>query len=133
MKLSVSKKKISSTMLISMTDVIFLLIIFLLIVSNFSSQTGLPVRLPGSSTASRHTLQSISITYFADGKVFYDNDPISITDLENRLKVDFVNVEQVVRISAEEVVALQEIISLMDTIRQAGYQKIFVATEVEAQ
>lgn len=120
-------------MLISMTDVIFLLIIFLLIVSNFSSQTGLPVHLPGSSTASRHTLQSISITYFADGKVFYDNDPISITDLENRLKADFVNVEQVVRISAEEVVALQEIISLMDTIRQAGYQKIFVATEVEAQ
>jgi len=40
MKLRVSKQRISTTMLISMTDVIFLLLLFLLIASNFVSQTG---------------------------------------------------------------------------------------------
>jgi biopolymer transport protein ExbD len=132
-KLSLSKKKISTTMLISMTDVIFLLIIFLLIVSNFSSQTGLPVRLPGSHTATRHTLQSLSITFYADGRLFYNEAEISMEELPDSLKRDFVDIEQVVRISAEDIIPLQQIINLMDSIRSAGYQKIFVATGVEEQ
>ncbi len=131
MKLSLSRKKISSTMLISMTDVIFLLIIFLLIVSNFSSQTGLPVKLPGSETATRHTLQNISITYYADGRMFYNEENVDIQELKERLEEDYSDPGQVVRISAEDVVALQQIINLMDTIRNAGYEKIFVATGVD--
>lgn len=131
MKLSLSRKKISSTMLISMTDVIFLLIIFLLIVSNFSSQTGLPVKLPGSETATRHTLQNISITYYADGRMFYNEENVDIQELKDRLVEDYSDPGQVVRISAEDVVALQQIINLMDTIRNAGYEKIFVATGVD--
>jgi biopolymer transport protein ExbD len=130
-KLSLSRKKISSTMLISMTDVIFLLIIFLLIVSNFSSQTGLPVKLPGSETATRHTLQNISITYYADGRMFYNEENVDIQELKERLEEDYSDPGQVVRISAEDVVALQQIINLMDTIRNAGYEKIFVATGVD--
>lgn len=131
MKLSLSKKKISTTMLISMTDVIFLLIIFLLIVSNFSSQTGLPVRLPGSQTATRHALQNISITFFADGRLYYNDEAISLEELQTKLMQEFQDIEQVVRISAEDIIPLQQVITLMDSIRSAGYQKIFVATGVE--
>ena len=52
MKLEISKKKISSTVLISMTDVIFLLLIFLLIASNFAAQTGLRLNTPSAKTSS---------------------------------------------------------------------------------
>ncbi|MDD4309636.1 MAG: biopolymer transporter ExbD, partial [Candidatus Cloacimonetes bacterium] len=38
-----------------MTDVIFLLLLFLLIASNFASQTGLPIKLPGSTTSVRQS------------------------------------------------------------------------------
>jgi len=117
-------------MLISMTDVIFLLIIFLLIVSNFSSQTGLPIRLPGSQSASRHSLQHIHISFFSDDLVFYNENPVSMEDLALHLQSDFVDIEQVVRLSAEENIPLQKVINLMDIIRAAGYEKIFVATEV---
>jgi biopolymer transport protein ExbD len=116
-----------------MTDVIFLLIIFLLIVSNFSSQTGLPVRLPGSDTATRHTLQNLSITYYADDRVYYNDEPVSLEILQARLVEDYQDPEQVVRISAEDIVPLQKIINLMDSIRKAGFEKIFVATGVEQE
>ncbi|MCD8479734.1 MAG: biopolymer transporter ExbD [Candidatus Cloacimonetes bacterium] len=131
MKLKLSKQKISTTMLISMTDVIFLLLVFLLIASNFASQTGMPIRLPGSRTSDRQTLQSISIKYYSDGSIFYNEMQTTMAELQDLLKVDFVDSAQVVRISAERDIALQQVIQLMDVIRATGYEKIFVATEAE--
>ncbi|MCB5252567.1 MAG: biopolymer transporter ExbD [Candidatus Cloacimonadaceae bacterium] len=130
MKLRLSKKKISSTMLISMTDVIFLLIIFLLIVSNFSSQSGLPIRLPGSKSAALHSLQSIHISYLGDDQLFYNGELVDFPTLAELLTADYIDPEQVVRFSAMEDTPLQKVISVMDIIRGAGFEKIFVATEV---
>jgi biopolymer transport protein ExbD len=129
MKLRLSKQKISSTMLISMTDVIFLLLVFLLIASNFASQTGLPVRLPGSRSSERHTLQTISIKYFSNGQVFYNEMETTLSELQELLKLDYMDSTQVVRISAESDIPLQQIITLMDIIRSTGFERIFVATE----
>lgn len=116
-------------MLISMSDVIFLLLLFLLITSNYVSQTGLPIKLPGSSTALRQTNQSMQITYYSDGRLFFMDQPVSFDELEIRLKQLFIDTEQVVRISAEDKVQVQKLINLMDLIRSAGYERIFVATE----
>lgn len=131
MKIRLSKQKISSTMLISMTDVIFLLLIFLLIASNFASQTGMPVKLPGSHNSERQTLQSINITYFTDGRIFYNEMQCTYSQLTELLKQDFVDASIVVRISAESDLPVQNLIHLMDIVRAAGFEKIFVATELE--
>ena len=128
MKIKLSKQKISSTMLISMTDVIFLLLVFLLIASNFASQSGLPVRLPGSKSSQRQTLQSINIKYFKSGEIYYNEMACTFGELAELLKVDK---EQVVRISAEHDLPLQSLIYLMDIVRNVGFEKIFVATEPE--
>ncbi|HPF08728.1 MAG: biopolymer transporter ExbD [Candidatus Cloacimonetes bacterium] len=131
MKLRLSKQKISSTMLISMTDVIFLLLVFLLIASNFASQTGMPIRLPGSRTSERQTLQSISIKYYSNNQVFYNEMETNLTELQELLKLDFVDSAQVVRISAEKDIPLQQVIQVMDLIREAGFERIFVATDAQ--
>ena len=131
MKIKLSKQKISSTMLISMTDVIFLLLVFLLIASNFASQSGLPVRLPGSKSSQRQTLQSINIKYFKSGEIYYNEMACTFGELAELLKADFLDKEQVVRISAEHDLPLQSLIYLMDIVRNVGFEKIFVATEPE--
>lgn len=131
MKIRLSKQKISSTMLISMTDVIFLLLVFLLIASNFASQTGMPIKLPGSRNSERQTLQSINIKYYKDGRVYYNEMQCTLAELAELLKEDFVDASTVVRISAESDLPLQSLIQLMDLVRGAGFEKIFVATEVE--
>lgn len=118
-------------MLISMTDVIFLLLVFLLIASNFASQTGMPIRLPGSRTSERQTLQSISIKYYSNNQVFYNEMETNLTELQELLKLDFVDSAQVVRISAEKDIPLQQIIQVMDLIREAGFERIFVATDAQ--
>lgn len=130
MKLRLSKQRITTTMLVSMTDVIFLLIIFLLIVSNFTSQSGLPIRLPGSKSATRHSMQNIHISYFGDDQLYYNGEQVDLPALAQLLSADFKDPEQVVRFSAMEDTPLQKVISVMDIIRAAGFEKIFVATEV---
>ncbi|MDZ4181313.1 MAG: biopolymer transporter ExbD [Candidatus Cloacimonadaceae bacterium] len=129
MKLKLSKQKISSTVLISMTDVIFLLIVFLLIASNFTSQTGLPIKLPGSTSSQRQAHQVLHVVYVSDKHIEFMGEKHTIFTLEEALKREFKNPDQVVRLSAEKRSELQNIITLMDVIRGVGYERIFVATE----
>ena len=129
MKVNTSKRKISTTVLISMTDVIFLLLIFLLIASNFSSQTGIPVKLPGSSSASRQTHQVLNLVYRGGDTVDFNGRTLPISDLQATLKPEFKSPDQVVRLSSQKTAELQNVIRVMDAIRSAGFEKIFVATE----
>ena len=129
MKVQTSKRKISTTVLISMTDVIFLLLIFLLIASNFSSQTGIPVKLPGSSSANRQTHQVLNLVYAGGETVDFNGRTLPISELQLVLKPEFKSPDQVVRLSAQKTAELQNVIRVMDAIRLAGFEKIFVATE----
>lgn len=129
MKIHSGKKKISTTMLISMTDVIFLLIIFLLISSNFVSQTGLPIRLPGSVSSVRQTQQVLHIVYKDRDNIQLNGKGVAFNDLGTLLRESFESSEQVVRLSADKDTSVQSLISIMDIIRGAGFEKIFVATE----
>jgi len=112
-----------------MTDVIFLLIIFLLIASNFASQTGLPIRLPGSHSAVRQTHQVIQIVYASPENILFMGKKTDLENLKDHLAKHFESREQVVRLSADQQTSLQSIIEVMDIIRSAGYDRIFVATE----
>ena len=129
MKLEISKKKISSTVLISMTDVIFLLLIFLLIASNFAAQTGLPFKLPGSVSQERQTRQVLHIQYQTENQIVFMDKTYTLDTLEQALKNEFNNPDQVVRLSAEKSTPLQSVINLMDVVRGAGFERVFVATE----
>lgn len=129
MKLGISRQKISSTVLISMTDVIFLLLIFLLIASNFAAQTGLPFKLPGSVSQERQTRQVLHIQYQTENQIVFMDKTYTLDTLEQALKNEFNNPNQVVRLSAEKSTPLQSVINLMDVVRGAGFERVFVATE----
>jgi biopolymer transport protein ExbD len=68
----------------SMTDIIFLLLIFFMLTSNFVTPTGLPVDLP-SSKSSNIVMQKISVTITPDLKYYLNEKPVAITDLEPKL------------------------------------------------
>jgi len=131
MKISTSKKTITSPALISMTDVIFLLLIFLLISSNFTSQTGLPVKLPGSSTATRQTNQVINLVYPGGDKIMIDGKSVKLEDLGENLKTLFKNKTQIVKLATDKKTQIQDVIDIMDVIRMSGFERIFVATDIK--
>ncbi len=68
----------------SMTDIIFLLLIFFMLTSNFVTPTGLPVNLP-SSKSSNIVMQKISVTITPDLKYYLNEKPVAFDELEPQL------------------------------------------------
>jgi biopolymer transport protein ExbD len=69
----------------SMTDIIFLLLIFFMLTSNFVTPSGLPVNLP-SSKSSTIVMQKISVTITPDLQYFVNDKPTSFENIEPELR-----------------------------------------------
>ena len=81
-----SKHKVDSSFsMSSMTDIIFLLLIFFMLTSSFITPSGLPVNLPTSKN-STIALQKVTVTITKDLKYFVNDRPINRRDLENALR-----------------------------------------------
>ena len=81
-----SKNKVDPAFsMASMTDVIFLLLIFFMLTSSFVTPSGLPVNLP-SSKASTIEVQKISVTVTRDLQYYVNEKRVSKAMLEGELK-----------------------------------------------
>ncbi|MBM4399136.1 MAG: biopolymer transporter ExbD [Candidatus Cloacimonetes bacterium] len=127
MKVTTTHKKISSSILISLTDVIFLLLIFLMLASNFVTHTGISVRLPGSKSGTQQSFQLIEVIYKSPNEIILNNELMDILQFQNTLPTYYVSPEQAVRLMADKETALQEVVSMMDIIRSSGFEKITIA------
>ncbi len=132
MRTKLKKKRISTAALISFTDVIFLLLIFLLISSNFITHSGIKVELPGSNSQQNEFNKNISLTLTKDDEIYINNDAVSWDELPaelNKLLVD--DPEQVVVVRADEDVILKKIVQLLDIAKLSGTNRFFIATEIQ--
>ena len=81
-----SKNKVDpSFSMASMTDLIFLLLIFFMLTSSFVTPSGLPVNLP-SSKASTIEVQKISVTVTKELQYYVNDKRVSKAMLEGELK-----------------------------------------------
>lgn len=81
-----SKNKIDPAFsMASMTDLIFLLLIFFMLTSSFVTPSGLPVNLP-SSRASNIEVQRVSVTVTRDLQYYVNDKKVSKAMLEPELK-----------------------------------------------
>lgn len=81
-----SKNKVDASFsMASMTDLVFLLLVFFMLTSSFVTPSGLPVNLP-SSKASVIEVQKLSVTVTKDLKYYIDETQITKGSLEGELK-----------------------------------------------
>ncbi len=79
----------------SMTDLIFLLLIFFMLTSSFVTPSGLPVNLP-SSIASTIEVQKVSVTVTKDLQYFVNDKKVTRNTIESELKRNLANPNGVV-------------------------------------
>lgn len=81
-----SKNKIEPQFsMASMTDLIFLLLIFFMLTSSFVTPSGLPVNLP-TSKSSTIQVQKVSVTVTKNLEFFVNEKRVSRSSLEGELK-----------------------------------------------
>jgi biopolymer transport protein ExbD len=134
MKISVKKKAITTTALISMTDVVFLLLIFLLITSNFITYTGIPINIPVAEHAHSELQRNISlaITTIDDREVIFINDErVRPDELVNKLRVEVErNPEAIIMIQADQNISIGRVVFLVDSAKSAGSNRFFIAAQL---
>jgi biopolymer transport protein ExbD len=116
--------------LTSMTDIIFLLLIFFMISTTFEgSPKSLDIQLPESKAAevTRQTKQYV-IEIGADETLRLDGQPIVLQDLIQRLSQAGTSaLQRAVIIRADKRLPYGKVVTVLDLVRQANIREIAVA------
>jgi biopolymer transport protein ExbD len=93
----------------SMTDLIFLLLIFFMLTSSFVTPSGLPVNLP-SSPSSTIVVQKVSVTVTKDLRYYVNEKQVTRGSLMLELKSKLTTPEGVVILHIDKSVATEELV-----------------------
>ena len=91
----------------SMTDIVFLLLVFFMLTSSFITPSGLPVSLP-SSKASTIELQKVSVTVTKELDYYVNDKKVSKGSLEGELRSKMTQKAGVVILHIDESVPTRE-------------------------
>ena len=111
----------------SMTDIIFLLLIFFMLTASFVTPSGLPVNLP-SSKSSKIVIQKVSVTITKDLKYFVNEKESSKDNLEIMLRDAIGDKECLVVLHCDKDVLVEELVNIAG-IATSLEAKITIATK----
>ena len=115
---------------ISLTDIVFLLLVFFLLSSTFILQPGIKVELPTTVTTEVSAEKSIVLTIDRSGTIFLNDEQVSRALLPVLLRQKLLSVGRpILVLRADRRVTLEEAVSVMDLAKQAGGDKFVIATQ----
>jgi biopolymer transport protein ExbD len=123
-----SRNKISANFnMSSMTDIVFLLLIFFMLTSTLVSPNALKLLLP-SSKAKTLEKQTISISITKDIDFYINENKIAAASIEQELKLLINNeTEPAIILHTDKTVAIEHVVKIMDIAYRNKY-KIVLAT-----
>ena len=118
--------------LTSLIDIVFLLLIYFLLTTNFMVDEGIQVKLPQANATSPQTEEEITIYVDSTGKVFMDNRAVPLNELFMIVKGKLgEKAGTPVVIKADKSVMLNKAVRVMDVAKAAGADRLVLATERE--
>jgi biopolymer transport protein ExbD len=111
----------------SMTDIIFLLLIFFMLTASFVTPSGLPVNLP-SSKSSTIVMQKVSVTITKDLRYFVNDQRTNIRRLPDDLQSALKGQEGIVVLHVDKSVPTEHLIKVA-SIATSLKAKVSVATQ----
>ena len=111
----------------SMTDIIFLLLIFFMLTASFITPSGLPVSLP-SSKSSTIVIQKVSVTITKDLKYFVNDKEVNISDIEIHLRDEIGDKEGLVVLHCDKDVPVEHLVNIAG-IATSLEAKVTIATQ----
>ncbi|MBW2062874.1 MAG: biopolymer transporter ExbD [Deltaproteobacteria bacterium] len=118
-------------------DVVFLLLLFFMVTTQFVAAPGLQISLPEIKPGAPVTTASkVNISVTAQGDIFVASNPVAIEDLKEVLKKAAPDMAStIVILTADKNVPHGKIVSMMDILRDLGIKKMVIAArwKVEPQ
>lgn len=141
MKITRKTSVLSDIPMVSMADIAFLLIIFFMLTTVFEIEKVADVSVPRTRAGHGKPKKHIYVTITADGRYqvgeqyveFYEIQPI-VKQLRAEYKAAFPSStkdEQVVILRGDENLRYHSVMDVIDEIKQAGVEKLALATKEE--
>ena len=122
-----SKHKVQAAFsMSSMTDIIFLLLIFFMLTASFVTPSGLPVNLP-SSKSSTIVMQKVSVTITKDLRYYVNDQRTNIRRLPDDLEASLKGQEGLVVLHVDKTVPTEHLINVA-SIATSLKARVSVAT-----
>ncbi len=116
--------------LTSLIDIVFLLLIYFLLTTNFLVEEGIKIKLPQARAAAPQTEEVITVYVDQQGRAFLGTEEVSLGRLFDRLKEMIRNQKnKLVVVRADRAVILNKAVKIMDIAKAAGAGRLCLATE----
>lgn len=118
--------------LTSLIDIVFLLLIYFLLTTNFMVEEGIKIKLPQAKASAPQTEEVLTVYVDQQGRAFLGTEEVSLARLFDRLKEKIGSREdKLVVIRADRAVILNKAVKVMDIAKAAGAERLCLATEKE--
>lgn len=108
-------------------DVIFQLLIFFMVTSNFVVQPGIKVSLPKAISSEVIRTENVIIALTGQDLLFYNDEPITIQDLMPKIR-QAAQENRSVLLKADTRASLGRVVEIWDLCREYGVPQISIAT-----
>lgn len=116
--------------LTSLIDMVFMLLIYFLLTTNFMVDEGLRIKLPQAQASAPITREEITVYVDRDGRAFIRNIEYREDHLFKELKTLIAGQPgRLVMVKADRMVELNRAVKVMDLAKAAGAERLSLATE----
>jgi len=123
------EKEFNTMNVIPLVDVMLVLLTIVLTTSTFIATGVIPVELPRAAKANEIASKIQTIEIDRTGRVFLNGQPIQIEELRNSICKFDRSLPMMIR--ADREVALQAFVDVLDVVKNLGFQKVSLLTEVK--
>jgi len=114
---------------ISLTDIIFLLLVFFLLSSTFVLQPGIKVQLPTTTHTDISSEKSIVISLTKDGTIYLNDELVNQIELGSRLRQMVLNVgNPIIALRSDKASTIENLVEIMDIAKSAGGDRFIIVT-----
>ncbi len=127
-------KKEVEIAIVNLVDVIFILLIFFIMTTTFSKETGLDITKPAAGSAAQLEKENIMVGVSKQGTIHLDERQVDLPMLQAILRREMAeDAERAVVIVSDRDANMGVVVDVMDECNQAGVKKVSVAANQEGK
>ncbi len=116
--------------LTSLIDMVFMLLIYFLLTANFMVEEGITIKLPRAREGAPQSEAVVTVNVNREGRFFIGTREFSEGPLFDQLKeMLVVRHNKLVVVKADQAVALNKAVKVLDMAKAAGAERLSLATE----
>ena len=119
-------------MKIPLIDVMFNLLIFFMLTSNFVVQSGIKVHLPKAISSEVVRSENLVVTLTGQDLIFLNDEPITINALTEKIR-EAAQENKTLLLNADTRASLGRVVEIWDLCRQFGVPQINIATNQKSR